>query len=179
MCACAGVQLKDRVFVTIKVKDCRDADVRLFAEGRLSFKGTVGEKNYALELDLFGKIKPDDSTINVQPSAISLTLVRDEVGDHWPRLPKDTAKNNRVGLDHSVYIDQDDEEAPSSIRPRSPPTEWSRAHATRRPREQVRQHPPRMVEPRPRRRLDRARPSPSWRPVRRSRRSSKRTPHRG
>ena len=107
---CGGLQRKDRVFVTIKVKDCKDADVRLFAEGRLSFKGTAGEKNFALELDLFGKIKPDDSTINVQPSAIAITLVRDEVGDHWPRLPKDTSKNNRIGLDHSLYIDQDDEE---------------------------------------------------------------------
>eukprot|EP01043_Picozoa_sp_COSAG02_P059208 COSAG02_NODE_7505_length_2982_cov_2.082206_1_plen_239_part_00 len=107
---CAGLQRKDRVFVTIKVKDCKDADVRLFAEGRLSFKGTAGEKNFALELDLFGKIKPDDSIINVQPSAIAITLLRDEVGDHWPRLPKDTSKNNRIGLDHSLYIDQDDEE---------------------------------------------------------------------
>lgn len=98
------------MFVTIKVKDCKDADVRLFAEGRLSFKGTVGEKNYALELDLFGKIKPDDSTIDAKPSAISLTLIRDEAGDHWPRLPKDSSKNNRIGLDHALYIDQDDEE---------------------------------------------------------------------
>lgn len=104
------MQRKDRVFVTIKVKDCEDADVRLFAEGRLSFKGSVGNKNYALELDLFGKIKPDDSIIDVKPSAIAITLIRDEAGDHWPRLPKDSAKNNRIGLNHALYIDQDEEE---------------------------------------------------------------------
>jgi hypothetical protein len=104
------LQRKDRLFITIKVKDCADADVRLFAEGRLSFKGTVGKKNYAMELDLFGAIKPDNSTIDARTSAISITLIRAEAGDHWPRLTKDSSKNHRIGLDHSRYIDQDDEE---------------------------------------------------------------------
>jgi hypothetical protein len=46
-------QRKDRLLITIKVKECTGADVRFFAEGRISFKGCgVGGKEYGIELDL-------------------------------------------------------------------------------------------------------------------------------
>ncbi len=48
----AWAQRKDRLLIRIKVKNCADADVKFFAEGRISFKGTSRDSTYSLELDL-------------------------------------------------------------------------------------------------------------------------------
>lgn len=109
------MQRKDRLLITIKVKECKDADVRLFAEGRISFKGSSIAKTgleavFAVELDLFGAISPDVSVTEVKTGGIELTVVKKETADHWPRLVKDSGKNNRISVDFARYIDQDDEE---------------------------------------------------------------------
>jgi prostaglandin-E synthase len=101
------------LFITIKVKECKDADVRLFAEGRISFKGSStaqGEKHFAMELDLFAGINPDLSVTEVKTGVIALSVIKEESGDHWPRLIKDGSKNNRISVDFARYIDQEDEE---------------------------------------------------------------------
>ena len=54
------------------MKDCADADVKLFAEGRVSFTGTAGDKAYALELDLYGGIKPDESRTDKRSGGVAL-----------------------------------------------------------------------------------------------------------
>ena len=48
----AWAQRKDRLLIKVKVKNCIDADVKFFAEGRISFKGTSRDSTYSLELDL-------------------------------------------------------------------------------------------------------------------------------
>ena len=110
---CVCLQRKDRLLITIKVKECKDADVRLFAEGRISFKGSSnaqGEKHFAMELDLLGAILPDVSVTEVKTGGIALVVMKAETADHWPRLIKDSSKNNRISVDFARYIDQDDEE---------------------------------------------------------------------
>ena len=102
-------QRKDRLFITIQVKDCADADVKLFAEGRVSFTGTAGDKAYALELDLYGGIKPDESRTDKRSGGVALTVMKAEAGDHWPRLGKEK-KNNRVRVNFDLWQDQDKEE---------------------------------------------------------------------
>ena len=91
------------------MKDCADAEVKLFAEGRVSFTGTAGDKAYALELDLYGGIKPDESRTDKRSGGVALTVMKAEVGDHWPRLGKEK-KNNRVRVNFDLWQDQDKEE---------------------------------------------------------------------
>ena len=58
-------QRSDRVYVTIKVADCKDAMVNVTADNRLEFRGhghgSAGDRDYALRIELQSAVVARDS----------------------------------------------------------------------------------------------------------------------
>ena len=77
-------QRKAKLLISIDLIECRDVEVQLFAEGRLSFKGTVttnsngvvGEQAYALELDLLHRIDLADSSHQSKTLSVDLIVAK-------------------------------------------------------------------------------------------------------
>jgi hypothetical protein len=109
-------QRSDKVHLTVELLDAKSPEVKLEPEGRFSFAATVGANNqkFEVDLELFGAIDVEKSTVNKGQRHTVLMLEKKEQG-WWPRLIKAEGKAPKfVKVDWNKWVDEDEEdEAPA------------------------------------------------------------------
>jgi hypothetical protein len=110
-------QRSDKVFLTVELLDAKSPDVKLEPEGRFSFAATVGANNqkFEVDLELFGAIDVEKSTVSKGQRHTVLVLVKKEQG-WWSRLLKAEGKAPKfVKVDWNKWVDEDEEDEPQAM----------------------------------------------------------------
>lgn len=102
-------QRKDRIFMTIDVRDIKNETVELKEES-VHFKGETKDKHYEVTLDLYKQVDTNESKFNVNDYMVQVVLIKhNKEEEFWPRLSKDDKKNNFIKVDWNKYVDEDEE----------------------------------------------------------------------
>lgn len=110
-------QRANTIFVTVDVPDVNKESAKITVEDKkLTFAGKSGEKEYAIDLELFGEVdaKDEDTKFAVNPRNITFHLVKKEEGS-WPRVLETKAKLNNVKVDFDKWVDSDEEDEDSGF----------------------------------------------------------------
>lgn len=105
-------QRSDKIYLTISLPDAKNVNLKSEPDGKFSFSasGLHGEP-FELELELFGKINPEDSKVNNGLRNIFCTLHKKEKG-WWNRLLKSDEKPAPyIKVDWNKWCDEDEEES--------------------------------------------------------------------
>eukprot|EP01060_Flectonema_neradi_P030131 TRINITY_DN4307_c0_g3_i1.p1 TRINITY_DN4307_c0_g3~~TRINITY_DN4307_c0_g3_i1.p1 ORF type:complete len:167 (+),score=43.25 TRINITY_DN4307_c0_g3_i1:47-547(+) len=113
---CTWAQRKDRLFVTIELKDTKNLNVT-FAEDKISFsvegvRAGAESAKYETELELFGKINPEESYYRATDQKVEIVGMKKESGPHWDKLLTQPMKLTKAWLttNWSLYVEEEDEE---------------------------------------------------------------------
>ena len=106
-------QRSDRVYVTIKVADCTDAQVRVTPDHTLEFTGhghgSAGTNDYALSVALAGGVVADQCAWFACGPGVRVRLQKAVAGPHWLSLLRDGVKMVQCKVDWSSWLDEDEE----------------------------------------------------------------------
>ena len=106
-------QRSDRVYVTIKVSDCKNARVNVTVDNVLEFAGSgsgmCGVRDYALNIQLFGAVVPGDCGWFATGPGVRVRLQKEKVGPYWDRLLAGTQKMVHCKVDWASWLDEDEE----------------------------------------------------------------------
>jgi len=101
------------VYLTLDVKDVKDEKLEIL-EDKVVFSAKSGEKEYACEIPLHGKIDTEKSGVLKNDFKICITLAKKvEDGaevEWWPRLCSDKLKRNWLKTDFDHWVDEDEED---------------------------------------------------------------------
>jgi hypothetical protein len=103
------------VFITIDILDAEKTDISLTDEGKLAFSAESHGQKYGFDMELFNGINKAESGWNLKGRNVSFRLAKkdDDQEEYWPRLFKDKTKNQKVTIDWSKWVDEDEQdEAP-------------------------------------------------------------------
>lgn len=96
-------QRSDRLYVTIKVSDCKHARVDVTADNTLHFSGSghgmCGEREYDLSIALFGAVVPSRCGWFIAGPAVRVRLQKEKVGPYWPALLRAKQKMVQCKID--------------------------------------------------------------------------------
>jgi hypothetical protein len=96
-------QRSDRVYVTIKVADCKG--LTFGGEGH----GMCGQREYALDVQLAGALVPEECCWFVSGPNVRLRLQKAKVGPYWGGLLAGKRKMAQLKVDWSSWLDEDEE----------------------------------------------------------------------
>jgi prostaglandin-E synthase len=102
-------QRSDKIFLTVELPDAKNAQVQLEPDGRFTFTATAKDAQYATEMQLYGRVKVDESEINEGRRHTFCVIPKEEKG-WWARLLKDGKAPPFVKADWNRWIDEDEEE---------------------------------------------------------------------
>lgn len=102
-------QRADKLYVTINVEDCKNADVK-FESDKLIFQGVGGpdKLNYEITIPFYAEIDPSQSKYVILPRHIPMVIRKKETGSFWPRLLKEAKKAHWLKTDFEKWRDEDD-----------------------------------------------------------------------
>ena len=103
------------VFITIDILDAEKTDISITDEGKLAFSAESHGQKYGFDMELFKGINKAESGWNLKGRNVSFRLAKndDDQEEYWPRLFKDKTKNQKVTIDWSKWVDEDEQdEAP-------------------------------------------------------------------
>jgi hypothetical protein len=103
-------QRKDRVFLTIDLRDIEHEIIEWISPSQLKIEVTSDKKIYATVLELFEEVNIEESKWNKTGLHLQFNLVKKETGPYWKRLTKEDKKFNHIALDWSKYVDEDEED---------------------------------------------------------------------
>jgi len=103
-------QRKDKLFVTIELNDVKNPKIDLTDDHRIIFSGSADNKEYSLDLALFGEINKAESKWTLDTRNIFLNIKKAKKGPYWSFINKDQKKHNNIHVDWNLYIDEDDED---------------------------------------------------------------------
>jgi len=106
-------QRDDSVFLTVQLSEAKDIKLEITPEGKFSFsaKGGPDQKEYAVEIELFGEINVDDSKQLINTQKIFCTMMKKEASDeYWPRLQKVKSREHWLKIDFDKWKDADESE---------------------------------------------------------------------
>ncbi|KAI5304152.1 hypothetical protein KEM55_000195 [Ascosphaera atra] len=107
---------KNIIFITILAPDVPPSDLKLdITPTAVSFKGkNVKDINYAVDLELYAEIDPEESKKHHNARGVSLVLRKKEAKEeYWPRLLKEARKVHFLKTDFDKWVDEDEQnEAP-------------------------------------------------------------------
>ena len=113
---CTWAQRKDKLFLTVELKDTKDLNV-VFEEEKIKFsvegvRAGADSTKYEMELELFGKIKPEDSYYRATDQKIEIVGIKTESGPHWDKLLTQPTKLTKTWLttNWSLYVEEEDED---------------------------------------------------------------------
>ena len=109
-------QRKDRVFITVDVLDAEKIDINLTDEGQLTFKAESHSQKFGFDFALFKGVVKADSGWNTKGRNVTFSISKkeDDRDEYWPRLTQDKAKNSKITIDWSKWVDEDEaDEAPT------------------------------------------------------------------
>ncbi|KAJ3700032.1 hypothetical protein LUZ61_003737 [Rhynchospora tenuis] len=104
-------QRSDKVFITIELPDAKDVKLNLQPDGQFSFSAKSGADNvpYELDLELYDKVKVDESKSAVGLRNICYIVVKEEK-KWWPRLLKQSGRSPVfLKVDWDKWVDEDEE----------------------------------------------------------------------
>ena len=106
-------QRSDRVYVTIKVSDCKNARVNVTADNVLEFAGSgsgmCGVRDYELHIQLFGAVVPGDCGWFATGPGVRVRLQKEKVGPYWDKLLAGSQKMVHCKVDWASWLDEDEE----------------------------------------------------------------------
>lgn len=113
-------QRSDKVYLTIDLQEAKDPKISIDNDdegGKVSFSASAvshatggDDHEYAIDLELYGKIDKEASKIAVNPRSVVLVLAKAEPG-FWPRLLRQKGKApNNIKVDWSKWVDEDEED---------------------------------------------------------------------
>lgn len=113
-------QRSDKVYLTIDLQEAKQPNIRLDnddAGGTVSFSSAaqshatgLEDHDYAIDLELYGKIDKEASKIAVNARSILLVIAKQDQG-FWPRLLRQSGKApNNIKVDWNKWVDEDEEE---------------------------------------------------------------------
>ncbi len=103
-------QRSDKLLLTIEVWEVCD-EAFTFTPTSMSFQGKNAETKqcYAVEIEFFGSIVPDNVEKHVGQRAITLVVPKENVeAPFWPRLTKSSSKFHFIKTDFSKWVDEDE-----------------------------------------------------------------------
>ena len=100
----------DKVFITIDMLDIEKTDINLTDEGKLTFRAESHGQKYGFDLELYKGVIKSESGWNLKGRNAIFRLVKEEVdrSEYWPRLTKDKVKNQKIQVDWSKWVDEDE-----------------------------------------------------------------------
>uniref|UniRef100_A0A8C7MC66 Prostaglandin E synthase 3 n=1 Tax=Oncorhynchus kisutch TaxID=8019 RepID=A0A8C7MC66_ONCKI len=101
---------RDSVFIEFLVEDSKDLKVK-FEKSKLDFRCVGGIENlkHQNDLDLFDSIDPNESKHKRTDRSVLCCLKKAKAGIAWPRLTKDKAKFQWLGVDFNNWKDWEDD----------------------------------------------------------------------
>ena len=105
---------KDRLFVTIILNDVKSPKIEITSENHLTFSGESNNKQYSLDIELFGEVDRENSKWVTATRNIFLNIKKKTSGPYWNYLNKDKKKYNFITVDWNYYIDEDEEDEKNS-----------------------------------------------------------------
>ncbi|KAJ8017087.1 hypothetical protein DPEC_G00014130 [Dallia pectoralis] len=101
---------RDSVFIEFLVEDSKDLHVK-FEKSKLDFRCVGGIENlkHQNELELFDSINPDESRYRRTDRSVFCCVKKAKAGVAWPRLTKDKAKCQWLGVDFNNWKDWEDD----------------------------------------------------------------------
>lgn len=108
-------QRKGSLFLTLEARDLSDEGrvIELTPEGHLHFEGRSKQDNkpYVLDLDFFAPIVVEESKWKVTDLCVQFSIAKqDKAAEYWPRLIRQTGRQNWISADWNKWIDESDEE---------------------------------------------------------------------
>lgn len=108
-------QRANEVYITINVSDVSDTQLDLKPTA-LHFSGSSSGKQYALDMEFFGEIIPEESKKAMLDRNIQLILIKKEKDQPWwPRVLKTSVKQHWLKTDFTKWKDEDDVEDESPM----------------------------------------------------------------
>lgn len=105
-------QRSEHLYLTVCLPDSKNVHVKPEPDGKFSFSATgLHAEPFQLELELFGKLNPEGSKINIGLRNIFCVLKKEEQG-WWKRLLKSEGKPAPyIKVDWNKWCDEDEEES--------------------------------------------------------------------
>jgi len=111
-------QRADRVFLTIKVADCKNVSISVSEDNGFEFRGTghgmCGQRDYVLSVELAQPVIASECCWFVSGPNVRARLQKLKVGPHWPGLLKGNRKMVQLKVDWSSWLDEDEEHEASA-----------------------------------------------------------------
>ncbi|RVX06693.1 Uncharacterized protein CK203_029515 [Vitis vinifera] len=102
-------QRSDKLYLTVELPDAKDVKLKLEPEGRFMFSATKDDVPYEVDIELFDKIKVEDSKCNVGVRSIVYVIAKAEK-KWWARLIKNEGKPPVfLKVDWDKWVDEEDE----------------------------------------------------------------------
>eukprot|EP00158_Paraphelidium_tribonemae_P000625 Partr_v1_DN23007_c0_g1_i1_m27176 putative Prostaglandin E synthase 3 len=102
----------DVIYLTLELADVKNEQVHL-SPTQLEFSGTCGQgegsKEYALKLEFFKPVVPEESKQLKTGQNFTFVIKKDVVESYWPRLLKEEGKQRWLKTDFAKWRDEDEE----------------------------------------------------------------------
>ncbi|XP_047135914.1 prostaglandin E synthase 3 isoform X1 [Hydra vulgaris] len=100
-------QRKDRILVSVQIEDVTNEQI-FVDQTKLTFSGQSHGISYAIDLEFFNNIVPEESKQRKGGREFYFDLKKKESGPFWPRLLKDKSKHANIKVDFSRWKDEDE-----------------------------------------------------------------------
>ncbi|KAJ5893671.1 Co-chaperone protein SBA1 [Penicillium taxi] len=104
---------RNYLYVSIKTVDVPKENAKLeITDGNVSFTGTSRKGvSYAVSLDLYSEIDPENSKVNHTDRDVELVLRKKKLTvEFWPRLLKEAKKYHFLKTDFDKWVDEDEQD---------------------------------------------------------------------
>jgi len=110
-------QRNNLVYLNIALEDTKDPTIKI-ENDKFYFRGVGGteRKEHEVTINLYGKVKPDESKYIVRQRNIDVVLIKEEE-KYWPRLLNEKTKFHWLKVDFNKWKDEeesDEETGPSN-----------------------------------------------------------------
>jgi len=103
-------QRKNLVYLNIALEDTKDPTIKI-EDDKFYFRGAGGtdRKEHEVTIQLYGKVKPDESKFIVRQRNIEVVLIKEEE-QYWPRLLSAKTKFHWLKVDFNKWKDEEESE---------------------------------------------------------------------
>eukprot|EP01015_Nassula_variabilis_P024581 TRINITY_DN471_c0_g1_i1.p1 TRINITY_DN471_c0_g1~~TRINITY_DN471_c0_g1_i1.p1 ORF type:complete len:212 (+),score=68.18 TRINITY_DN471_c0_g1_i1:115-750(+) len=102
-------QRKDKIFLSIEIRDIQNEKVELKEPNNLIFSCESEKQQYESHLEFYGEIDVNESRWTKYGRYIQLVIQKKEEGPYWKKLTKDDKKYSNISVDWDKYVDEDEE----------------------------------------------------------------------
>jgi len=98
--------------MTVDIPNCENVEIDLTDAGELKFKATSEGTTFGFDMEFFAEVDKEASAWNTKGRNVLINLAKkDTEAEYWTRLTKNKTKNQKIQVDWSKWVDEDDEGA--------------------------------------------------------------------